>query len=144
MFADIERAKAALASDPTLGCAACLGGEIVTGMGRGVKPLLQWLANGQNVHGYSAADRVVGKAAALLYVKLGVVAVHAETMSEGGLAALQANHIEASYDALVPMILNRTHTGMCPIEASVQSVRTADEAEPAIRAAVAKLMSGGN
>ena len=144
MFADIDRAKAVLASDPTLGCAACHDGEIVTGMGRGVKPLLQWLSCGQNVHGYAAADRVVGKAAALLYAKLGVVAVHAETMSEGGLAALQANHIEASYDVLVPMILNRMHTGMCPIEASVQSIRTPDEAELAIRAAVARLMAANS
>ncbi|OZG60954.1 hypothetical protein BLEM_1586 [Bifidobacterium lemurum] len=144
MFADIERAKAALASDPTLGCAACLGVETVTGMGRGVRPLLQWLANGQDIHGFSAADRVVGKAAALLYVRLGVAAVHGQTMSEAGLSVLRSRGIEASYDALVPMILNRTHTGMCPIEASVQSIRTPDEAEPAIRAAVAKLMASNS
>ncbi|WP_165773803.1 DUF1893 domain-containing protein [Bifidobacterium felsineum] len=140
-MSDIERAKALLQSDPALGCVACRSdAETLTGTGRGVRPLLQWLASGQSLAGYSAADRVVGKGAALLYAKLGAKAVYAETMSEAGLATLQGNGIEASYGTLVPMILNRTGTGMCPIEQSVTTISDPVVAEPAIRAAVVKLM----
>lgn len=157
MNEDLTRAKAVLAGDDTLGCAAVRGGEaseagagedgtVLTGSGRGVRPLLLWLADGTRLDGFSAADRVVGKAAALLYAKLGAVAVHARTMSEGGLEALRAHGISASYDALVPMILNRDQTGMCPIEQSVRDIPVdadaagLDAAETAIRAAVAELM----
>lgn len=142
---DLERAKAALAGDDTLGCAACCTDtnghvDVLTGTGRGVRPLLQWLATGQRLDGYAAADRVVGKGAALLYAKLGVAAVYAQTMSEAGLAALQAHHIDASYGTLIPVILNRSRTGMCPIEQPVVDIDDPVQAEPAIRAAVAKLM----
>lgn len=157
MSEDLIRAKAVLADDDTLGCAAVRGGDgdgagegtdstVLTGSGRGVRPLLLWLADGTRLDGFSAADRVVGKAAALLYAKLGATAVHARTMSEGGLEALRAHGIAVSYDDLVPMILNRAQTGMCPIEQSVRDIPAdadasgLDAAETAIRAAVAELM----
>ncbi|KFI91783.1 hypothetical protein BISA_1070 [Bifidobacterium saguini DSM 23967] len=142
-MSDIEQAKALLKSNSALGCVACRSNaETLTGTGRGVRPLLQWLAAGQSLDGYSAADRVVGKGAALLYAKLGAKAVYAETMSEAGLKTLQHNDIAASYGTLVPMILNRTGTGMCPIEQSVATISDPAAAEPAIRAAVARLMQG--
>lgn len=142
---DLERAKDALADDDMLGCVACRTDadghvEILTGIGRGVRPLLQWLTTGQRLEGFSAADRVVGKGAALLYARLGVHAVYAQTMSEAGLATLRKHNIEASCDVLVPMILNRTHTGKCPIERSVAAIDDPVKAEIAIRAAVAELM----
>lgn len=147
MTSDVERAAGVLRSDPAIGCVACRGGdgtgesdEILTGFGRGVRPLLQWLADGRSLVGYSAADRVVGKGAALLYARLGVVAVYADTMSEAGLSALGAQGIAASYGTLVPVILNRAHTGICPIERSVAAIDDPLAAEPAIRAAVAELM----
>ena len=143
---DLTRAIAALASDTTLGCVACRTGDdgttaTLTGSGRGVRPLLQWLADGVRLDGFAAADRVVGKGAALLYVRLGATAVHACTMSETGRDTLAAHGIAASCDVLVPTILNRSGDGMCPIERSVAGIDDPDEAEPAIRAAVAVLMA---
>lgn len=138
---DMARARRALAADGSLGVVAARGDETLTGSGRGVRPLLVWLADGTRLDGFSAADRVVGKGAALLYVKLGVAAVWAETMSEAGLAALRAHGIDAGCGTLVPRILNRDRTGMCPIERSVEAIDDPDEAEPAIRAAVARLMA---
>ncbi|KFI49683.1 DUF1893 domain-containing protein [Bifidobacterium biavatii] len=146
MTADLERAKTVLLGDDSLGCVACrtdaATGQTLTltGTGRGVRPLLQWLAAGQRLDGYAAADRVVGKGAALLYALLGVSAVYAQTMSEAGLAALRANGIAAEYGTFVPMILNRAGDGMCPIERSVAGIDDPAAAERAIRAAVAELM----
>lgn len=121
---DWLRAQRELSAHDELGCVACRGDETLTGTGRGVKPLLAWLAAGQRLDGFSASDRVIGKAAAMLYIQLGAVAVRGHVMSEAGLAMLQAHHVEAAYDELVPMIRNRANTGMCPIEQSVRDVLT--------------------
>ncbi|MBS6948840.1 MAG: DUF1893 domain-containing protein [Bifidobacterium scardovii] len=139
---DLERAKAALFADDAFGCVACRSDETLNGTGHGVRPLLQWLSSGRSLAGFSAADRVVGKAAALLYARLGVEAVYARIMSEEGLAMLQLYGIASSYEQLVPMILNRSGDGMCPIERSVQAIVDPVAAVPAIRAAVARLMTG--
>lgn len=138
---DWLRARRALQADDTLGCVACRGGETLTGTGRGVRPLLVWLAEGRRLDGFSASDRVIGKAAAMLYVTLGATAVHGCVMSEAGLAMLRDHGVAAAYDELVPMIRNRANTGMCPIEQSVQGIDDPAEAEAPIRAAVARLMA---
>lgn len=138
---DWERARRALAADDALGCVACRDGQTLTGSGRGVKPLLAWLAEGQRLDGFSASDRVIGKAAAMLYIQLGAVAVHGCVMSEAGWQMLRAHGVAAAYDELVPMIRNRTNTDMCPIEQSVQNVDDPAQAETPIRAAVAALMA---
>lgn len=138
---DWLRAQRELNAHDVLGCVACRGGETLTGTGRGVKPLLAWLAAGQRLDGFSASDRVIGKAAAMLYIQLGAVAVHGHVMSEAGLAMLQSHHVEAAYDELVPMIRNRANTGMCPIEQSVRDIDDPAQAEAPIRAAVAQLMA---
>lgn len=138
---DWTRARRELQADETLGCVACRGDRTLTGTGRGVKPLLAWLAAGQRLDGFSASDRVIGKAAAMLYIQLGAVAVHGCVMSGSGLAMLQAHGVDAAYDELVPMIRNRANTGMCPIEQSVLNIDDPAEAEPPVRAAVARLMA---
>ena len=106
---DWLRAQRELSAHDELGCVACRGDETLTGTGRGVKPLLAWLAAGQRLDGFSASDRVIGKAAAMLYIQLGAVAVRGHVMSEAGLAMLQSHHVEAAYDELVPMIRNRAN-----------------------------------
>ena len=53
-------------------CVLCKDNEIHISTERGVKPLLEWLESGIALKGFSAADKVVGKAAAFLYVLLGV------------------------------------------------------------------------
>ena len=56
---------------------------MLTSTERGVKPLLQWLDGENRVKGFSAVDKVVGRAAAFLYVLLEVKEVYAGVMSEG-------------------------------------------------------------
>ena len=53
-------------------CVVCKEDSIYTTSQRGVAPLLNWLDDGVDLKGYSAADRVVGRGAAFLYCLLGV------------------------------------------------------------------------
>ena len=114
-------------------CVLCRGNEFHTATARGVRPLLDWLDSGLDLRGFSAADKVVGRATAFLYVLLGVRAVHALVMSAPAREALQSNGIDASCDREVPGIINRRGDGPCPFENAVLGITDPMEALTAIR-----------
>ena len=82
-------------------CVLHQDGHILTATERGVKPLVRWLSENAQVQGYCAADKVVGKATAYLYVLLGVRAVHAQVMSRSAADVLERHGIRAEQDTLV-------------------------------------------
>lgn len=114
-------------------CVLCRSDSIHTATERGVKPLLNWLEEGLDLQGFSAADRVVGRATAFLYCLLGVREVYARVMSRPAAEVLQSAGIAAASDQLVDGIINRKGTGPCPFEAAVMDIRDPQEALAAIR-----------
>lgn len=120
-------------------CVAWAGGELLTSRERGVKPLLVWIREGKDLRGCAAADRVVGKAAALLYAYMGVSALYAGVASESAAGVLQRFGIGAEIGQVVPRIRNRAGTGFCPMETAVQG--TDDPA--AARAILEEKVFGG-
>ncbi len=64
MNKDLEQAKALLENNEEYTCAACRAGESFASEEHGVRPLMRWLNEGTDLSGASAADRIVGKAAA--------------------------------------------------------------------------------
>lgn len=124
-------------------CVACLGNTVHTATERGVKPLVNWLDAGLDLKGFSAADRVVGRATAFLYVLLGVKEVHALVMSRPAAAVLAAHGISATQDTLTDGIINRKGTGPCPFESAVLEIQNPQEALCAIRRKQIQ-MQGGN
>ena len=97
-------------------------GEVITHDGRGISPMLDLIGSGTDLCGYSAADLIVGKAAAMLFVKAGITAVYARTVSRAGLAYLKAHGIPCSYDTLTANMINREGTDICPMEKTVLDV----------------------
>jgi hypothetical protein len=83
--------------------------------------------------GSSIADRIVGKAAALLCAYCKAKAVFAFTMSQSGLKTLKTHKIPSEFETLVPTILNRKKTDRCPFEKLVQSTADPKEAYDKIR-----------
>ncbi len=120
-------------------CVVCKGGNTHTATLRGVKPLLSWLDAGLDLRGYSAADKVVGKATAWLYCLLGVQAVYAQVMSKPAAQVLRESGISASWETLVEGIVNRRGDGPCPFEDAVMGCRTSQEALDAIREKAARM-----
>ncbi len=118
---DLKNAKSILASG-SYTCAVCLGDKIYTSKLRGVKPLVSWYSQGLSFTGFSAADKVVGRATAFLYALLGVKAVYAAVISRPALEILEAYGIKAEYGAVVDAIQNRTGDGICPFEAAVMGI----------------------
>lgn len=95
---------------------------------QGVKPLVAWLQSDVDFYDFSAADKVVGKGAAFLYILLGVRRVYASVISKPALKILQTYKINVEYDTLVESINNHKKDGICPFETAVMNVKDPDEA----------------
>jgi hypothetical protein len=120
-------------------CVLCKGEKTYTSTENGIKPLLDWLDSGLDLQGFSAADKVAGKAAAFLYVRLGVKKVYADVMSEAAAAGFAEYGIEAKTATSVKNIINRAGTGNCPMEEAVKDVADPVQAESVLRAKVRNL-----
>lgn len=106
----------------------CKDGECLFSDKRGISPMMNFIAGGINLSGYSVADVVVGKAAALLFVKCGIKQVFAKTLSENGKRALEKYGVCYGYETLTPKIINRAGTDMCPMEKAVLNTDDPEEA----------------
>ncbi len=135
---DLENAKNILSTGDYT-CVVCRGDVTQTATDRGVKPLLTWLDDGLDLQGFSAADRVVGRATAFLYCLLGVKAVYARVMSHPAAQVLTAQGIAVSAGTYVEGIINRRGDGPCPFEAAVLEITEPQEALAAIRSKMAQM-----
>ncbi len=103
-------------------------GPIRTFNGRGVNDLYHLLTKEPHVlKGSKVADKVVGKGAAALMILGGVKELHSDVISNTGLALLQEYKIKVSYGSKVGCIINRTKTGICPIESCCMDCKTPEE-----------------
>ncbi len=132
MNTNLQKAREALETGEYT-CVLCREDTVLTATQRGVKPLLNWLDSGLDLQGFSAADRVVGRATAFLYCLLGAKEVYARVMSRPAAEVLQNAGIAAEAGQLVDGIINRRGTGPCPFEAAVMEISDPTEALAAIR-----------
>lgn len=135
---DLEKARMHLDSG-NYTCVSCREDAIYFATERGVKPLLNWLDSGMDMNGFSAADKVVGRATAFLYCLLGVKTVYANVMSRPAAQVLENSGITAQWGKLVEGIINRKGTGPCPFEAAVMEIEDPREALTAIRNKMAQM-----
>lgn len=83
---------------------------------------------GKSLLSSSVADRVVGRAAALLLIYSHIGEVYAITISALGLNILNEYGIKVEYDILVPKIMNRRGDDLCPLEKISLTVNSPREA----------------
>ena len=131
-MSDIERAKELLTGSAT--CVLVKNEAVYISGKSGIAPMLDYLGAGVPLTGFSAADRIVGKAAAMLFVRAGVTEVYGEVMSRGGADYLKEHGVARSWGTLTDVIINRTGTGMCPMEQTVRSIDDFREAYCALSA----------
>lgn len=132
MHPDLESCKAILENE-NLTCAVKCGDKILKTADRGIKPFMQWIESGKNLHCAVAADKVIGKAAAFLMEKAGISAVYAAVLSEPAEDVLKNAGIAYTYSHLVPRIQNRKGDGLCPMESAVMDVDDSDTAFSALK-----------
>ncbi len=135
---DLEKAKEIFDSGDYT-CVLCKGEVMLTSTERGVKPLLKWLHEETDVKGFSAVDKVIGRAAAFLYVLLKVKVVYASVMSQGAVDVLSKYGIRSEHDVCAEEIINREGTGICPMEQAVKGIDVPEQALEAVREKCNKL-----
>lgn len=138
MSSDLTKAIRLLETG-TYTCVLCKGDSILLSTERGVRPLVEWLEAGKDVNGFVAADKVVGKAAAFLYILLGVKEVFAPVMSESAIYTLARYGIQPICNATTKRIINRAGMDLCPMEQAVLEIFDPKEALSAIRIRMSEL-----
>nr|WP_316615437.1 DUF1893 domain-containing protein [uncultured Ruminococcus sp.] len=136
---DIELAKAHL--DGHSIC-LCRDGEYFTDDGRGISPMIRLIEEGRDLHGYAVADIIVGKAAAMLFIKAGIREVYGEVMSRAGYDCLQQHDIPCAYGKLTEKIINRKGDGICPMEQTVALIDDPEEGTIALQQRMMELRKG--
>lgn len=136
---DAEIARAALDGHTIV---LCRRGELTISDKRGISPMMDWIAEGRDMRGSAAADIIVGKAAAMLFVLSGIAAVHARTLSRAGLYTLRRYGIEPTYETLTDNIKNRAGTDICPMERGVLDIDDPALAYDALLATLKSLRQG--
>lgn len=122
----------------------CRNGSCITDDGRGISALMRLLSEGTDLRGYTAADPIVGKAAALLYVKAEIAGLHAGTLSRGAQVILEQYGIPYSFDLLTDRIINREGTDICPMERTVLEIDEPEAAFSALQKRLKELQKGRN
>lgn len=118
-----------LAADSCRGVARSQDGRVIRFTHRGVADLFSLVTeNPSFLDGASVADRVIGRGAALLLVLGGVANVYAQVISKGVLGVLSRAGISVSYGTVVPHIINRAGTGICPVEQLTAQTDSPEEA----------------
>ena len=132
----LDAAKAALTDEITC---AVFTDRLYLSKEKGVRPWLLWLtendglARGMNA---AAADRIIGRAAALLMIYAGVTSVYGEVMSEGARKLFADNHVAVEYGTLTASIMNRSGDDLCPMEMLTAEITSPEEAYKALRAKI--------
>ncbi len=135
---DVEKAKGLLVGGKYT-CVLCRGEEILTSERTGIAPMMGFIGSGADLCGYSAADRIVGKAAALLFVLAGIKEVYAEVLSDSAAAVLGSHGIPFEYGTRTTHIVNRAGDGICPMEMTVKDIEEPDKAYRALAAKIEEM-----
>lgn len=117
-------------------CAVLKNGNLFFSKEHGIKPLLNWLEEPDFFRDATVADRIIGRAAALLLTYGGIRELYAQVISEHAARALEEHHIPFSYGKKVPYIINRTNTGMCPMEQKVLQISDPADAYQILKATI--------
>ncbi len=127
---DFLKAKELLVDDVTL--VMVKDDKIIKSTEKGIAFLVS-SAEENRYHGYSVADTIIGKAAAFLYCRMQVKNVYGKTITRTAVEILQKAKINVEYSILTDNIVNRTNTGLCPMELTVLDIEEKEEAFRALK-----------
>jgi hypothetical protein len=91
------------------------------------------------LNGASVADRVAGKALALLCAYAGIQEVYAELLSRKAKAVLVANEIPFEFKDMIDNVLDVNKKDICPFEKVADSVSTPKDAYGAFKTLLEKM-----
>jgi hypothetical protein len=125
---DIELAKKLLDNEEKAIVIVKDGKVIFSSEGKGIKPIYTALKEFKDrLQGSSVADKVIGRAAAMICQHAGIKELSTKLISGKAIEFLKNTSIVYEYEKLVPYIKNRDLSGMCPIESLSLEADSVDE-----------------
>ena len=94
---------------------------------------------GTQLNGASVADRVAGKALALLCVYAGISEVYAEVLSKKAQSLFDESKVVYQWTQLVDNVLDLNKTGVCPFEKAAAEISDPRDSYAAFKALLAKM-----
>jgi len=126
---DLEIAKKRLKENSLSLCIVKRGKILFESNSEGIHDLVQAIDELYSLlNKASVADSTVGKAVALLFIHSKFSSIFATTMSEEALKVLKTNNIFIEFENLVPNIMNKNKTDICPFERMVLNCNDAGQA----------------
>ena len=119
-------------------CILCREDLLLTSEKRGIVPLLEHWEAGR-LKDACVADKIIGKAAAMLLILGGAKGVYGEVMSEKARDLLLEAGIETAFGVLAPYIINRKGDGLCPMEQAVLEINDPDKVPAALKSTLQRL-----
>lgn len=114
---DIELAKKLLDNEKKALVIVKDGRVLYSSDGKGIKPIYTALKDFKDeLKGASVADKVIGKAAAMICQYAQVKELSTKLISEAAIDVLKNTSIIYDYEKSVPYIKNLDQSGMCPVE----------------------------
>ena len=108
----------------------------------GIKPVISKLnENIEYFKGLTVADKIIGKASAMLLCLSGVKEVYCVVLSKAGEQILQKYGIPYHYENITEIIINRKGDDMCPMEKTVKDINDLNEAYIALNEKVKSLQN---
>lgn len=125
---DLEMAKKIL-EEKELTLAIVKEGKVLfTSTDKGIKPMYTAvLEHREELKGASIADRVIGRAAAILCKYADINELYTKLISNEAVKVFANSSIKFFYDESSPYIKNRDKTDMCPVEKLSQNIQSPEE-----------------
>ncbi len=140
---DLVQARQRLDTDQLAFVLVREGKVIATGDDYGVRELLAAVDRlGPLARGACLADKIVGKAVALIVVHAGISAVDTGVASESAVKLLQRHGVPLHTTSVVPQILNRRGDGPCPMEKATMPIEDVALGLETLRAFIAARRAG--
>ena len=134
---DLELAENELKSRETNLVIVKNGAVLYQSTASGMKGLLQAIEEyDRDLAGTAVADKIVGRAAAMLCVYSRVKSVFAITMSEGALRLLTNSRVANKFERYVHRLMNSQGTDICPFERAIRDIDDPKEAFKKLRSLV--------
>ena len=134
---DCQKAKEILADK--FSCVIVKGDEVYSSEKSGIAPLMDFISIGVDLSGFSCADKIVGKAAAMLFCKLGIKEVYAKVISKPGYEYLLKQGKTVHYTTITEKIINRKGDGICPMESTVLEIEDIEVGYTALKNKISEL-----
>ena len=140
---DLEIAKKRL-NEKRLTLSIVKNGEIIfETVSNGISGFLEAIEKfGDGLEGTSVADRVTGKAIALLCVYAKVKAVYAIILSKGAKSVFEKHAVYHEWEELVENILDINKAGICPFEKMATEISNPKDAYRKLKALQNSLKHG--